>query len=176
MGWGRGDIQRGICGGRRNCRPKQGLPLSSSAKSGYINPSRSEESMLAVMRPSTAIAGLIAVLTAGSLPAGATQKHQPAQPPVVEQSASGTIIQPTTTIIPDGTGRARVIVIPRQRSYLDTGTEVSVGDRSFRDYVLPPGGDPGRPYWFFGPDRQGTGRYPLPSAFDGTGLGSQNPF
>lgn len=116
------------------------------------------------------------MLVAGSLPAGAAQKHQPAQPPVVERSANGTIIQPTTTIIPDGTGRARMIVIPRQRSYLDTGTEVSVGDRSFRDYVLPPGGDPGRPYWFFGPDRQGTVRYPLPSAFDGTGLGSQNPF
>jgi hypothetical protein len=132
--------------------------------------------MLAVVRPSTAIAVLIVVLAAGSLPAGAAQKHQPAQPPGVERSASGTIIQPTTTIIPDGTGHARVIVIPRQRSYLDTGTEVSVGDRSFRDYVLPPGGDPGRPNWFFGPDRQGTGRYPLPSAFDGTGLGSQSPF
>lgn len=56
----------------------------------------------------------------------------------VERTASGTIIQPTTTIIPDGTGRARVIVIPRRRSYLDTGTEVSVGDRNFQDYVLPP--------------------------------------
>jgi len=131
--------------------------------------------MLSVMRPSTAIAALIVMLAAGTVAAGAAQKHQPAQQPV-ERSASGTIIQPTTTIIPDGNGHTRVIVIPRQRSYLDTGTEVSVGDRSFRDYVLPPGGDPGRPNWFFGPDRQGTGRYPLPSAFDGTGLGSQNPF
>jgi hypothetical protein len=95
---------------------------------------------------------------------------------VVERSASGTIIQPTTTIIPDGNGHSKVIVIPRRRSYLDTGTEVSVGDRTFRDYVLPPGGDPGRPYWFFGPDFQGTGRYPLPSAFDGTGLSPNNPF
>jgi hypothetical protein len=98
------------------------------------------------------------------------------QAAVVERSASGTIIQPTTTIIPDGTGRARVIVIPRRRSYLDTGTEVSVGDRSFHDYMLPPGGDPGRPYWFFGPDLQGTGRYPLPSAFDGTGINPNTPF
>jgi len=133
--------------------------------------------MLSVMRSSTAIIGLIAALGAGTVVADAAQKRQPAQQqPVVERSASGTIIQPTTTIIPDGNGHTRVIVIPRQRSYLDTGTEVSVGDRSYRDYVLPPGGDPGRPYWFFGPDRQGTGRYPLPSAFDGTGLGSQSPF
>jgi hypothetical protein len=132
--------------------------------------------MLPVTRPSTAIAGLIAALAVGIMPATAAPKHQQGQQPGVVRSASGTIIQPTTTIIPDGRGHVRVIVIPRQRSYLDLGTEVSVGDRSFRDYVLAPGGDPGRPYWFFGPDRQGTGRYPLPSAFDGTGLGSQNPF
>src|SRR5205823_5491300 len=81
------------------------------------------------------------------------------QAAVVERTPSGTIIQPTTTIIPDGRGHARVIVIPRRRSYLDTGTEVSVGDRTFHDYVRLPGGDPGRPYWFFGPDLQGSGRY-----------------
>jgi hypothetical protein len=132
--------------------------------------------MLAITRSSTAIAGLIAAFAAGVAPAAAAPKHQPAQQPGVVRSASGTIIQPTTTIIPDGRGHVRVIVIPRQRSYLDLGTEVSVGDRSFRDYVVAPGGDPGRPNWFYGPDRQGTGRYPLPSAFDGTGLGSQNPF
>jgi hypothetical protein len=128
--------------------------------------------MLAIMRPLAAIAGVIAVFAVGIAPAAAAPKY----PPGVQRSANGTVIQPTTTIIPDGRGHVRVIVIPRQRSYLDLGTEVSVGDRSFRDYVLPPGGDPGRPYWFFGPDRQGTGRYPLPSAFDGTGLGSQDPF
>jgi hypothetical protein len=132
--------------------------------------------MLAIMRPSGAIAGLIAVFAVGIGSAAAAPRHQPVQQPGVVRSASGTIIQPTTTIIPDGRGHVRVIVIPRQRSYLDLGTEVSVGDRSFRDYVLPPGGDPGRPNWFYGPDRQGTGRYPLPSAFDGTGLGSENPF
>jgi len=119
------------------------------------------------------ITGLIAGL---AIPAEAAKRQPPAAAPVVERSASGTIIQPTTTIIPDGTGHSKVIVIPRRRSYLDTGTEVSVGDRSFRDYVLPPGGDPGRPYWFFGPDYQGTGRRPLPSAFDRTGINPNTPF
>src|SRR5947208_12201397 len=128
-----------------------------------------------VLRPliAAAFSGLIA---ASVMPAEAA-KRQPAAPlPIVERSASGTIIQPTTTIIPDGTGHSGVIVIPRRRSYLDTGTEVSVGDRKFNDYVLPPGGDPGRPYWFYGPDVQGTGRYPLPSAFDGTGINPNTPF
>jgi hypothetical protein len=55
-----------------------------------------------------------------------------------------------------------VVVIPRRRSYLDTGTEVSVGDRKFDNYVSWPGGDPGRPNWFYGWDYQGTGHYPLP--------------
>jgi len=119
---------------------------------------------------------MAAVVTATAMPAAAAKKQPPTPQPVLERSASGTIIEPTTTIIPDGHGHSRIIVIPRHRSYLDTGTEVSVGDRSFRDYVLPPGGDPGRPYWFFGPDVQGTGRKPLPSAFDGTGLSPNNPF
>ena len=70
----------------------------------------------------------------------------------------------------------RVIVIPRRRSYLDTATEVSVGDRIVQDYVLPPGADPGRPYRFYGPDVQGTGRKPLPSAFGGTGINPNTPF
>jgi hypothetical protein len=79
-------------------------------------------------------------LGASVMPADAA-KRQPATQPVVERSASGTIIQPTTTIVPDGTGGARVIVIPRRRSYLDTGTEVSVGDRKFHDYYSWPGGE-----------------------------------
>ena len=135
--------------------------------------------MSSLMRPLTGVTFSVlmaAVVTATAMPAAAAKKQPPTPPPVVERSASGTIIQPTTTIIPDGYGHSRIIVIPRHRSYLDTGTEVSVGDRSFRDYVLPPGGDPGRPYWFFGPDVQGTGRKPLPSAFDGTGLSPNNPF
>ncbi len=134
--------------------------------------------MSCLMRPLTGatFGGLMAaVLVATAMPAAAAKKQPPAPQPV-ERSASGTIIQPTTTIIPDGYGHNRVIVIPRRRSYLDTGTEVSVGDRSFQDYVLPPGGDPGRPNWFYGPDLQGTGRRPLPSAFDGTGLNPNTPF
>ena len=119
---------------------------------------------------------LAAVVVATAMPAAAAKKQPLVQQQVVERSASGTIIQPTTTIIPDGTGHNRVIVIPRRRSYLDTGTEVSVGDRTFNDYVLPPGGDPGRPNWFYGPDFQGTGRKPLPSAFDGTGINPNTPF
>jgi hypothetical protein len=101
------------------------------------------------------------LIGAAVMPADAA-KRQPTTPPVVERSASGTIIQPTTTIVPDGSGGARVIVIPRRRSYLDTGTEVSVGDRKFNDYASWPGGDPGRSNWFYGWDYQGTGHYPLP--------------
>jgi hypothetical protein len=92
----------------------------------------------------------------------ATKKQQP----VVIRSASGTVIQPTKTIIHNPNGTTTVIVVPR-RSYLDTGTEVSVGDRSFQDYVLPPLGDPGRPNWFIGPDVQGKGRYPFPGISSG---------
>ena len=127
------------------------------------------------MRPLAIGATAAAVLLALGTCAGAATKKPQARP-VVERSASGTIIQPTTTIIPDGQGHTTIITIPRQRSYLDTGTEVSVGDRGFQDYAFPPGGDPGRPNWFAGPDVQGTGRYPLPSAFDGTGINPNTPF
>ena len=116
--------------------------------------------MVSVVRPLIA-AAFSGFLAASVMPADAA-KRQPAPQPVVERSASGTIIQPTTTIVPNGAGGARVIVIPRRRSYLDTGTEVSVGDRKFHDYFSWPGGDPGRPNWFYGQDYQGTGHYPLP--------------
>jgi hypothetical protein len=102
-------------------------------------------------------------------PAGAASKKP--QPDPVMRSASGTIIQPTRTIIHHQDGSTTVIVIPR-RSYLDTGTEVSVGDRHFQDYALPPGGDPGRANWTMGgPDLSGNGNYlPMPGAlyFPGT--------
>jgi hypothetical protein len=127
------------------------------------------------MRSLAVIAAATGVLYALAVPASAETKKQQQQP-MVQRSASGTVIQPTTTIIHDGTGHTTVIVIPRQRSYLDTGTEVSVGDRNFQSYMLPPGGDPGRPYWNAGPDFQGGGRYPLPSAFDGTGINPNTPF
>ena len=126
-----------------------------------------------IMRPLAFIAAAIAAVSAGTGPAAAATKKP--QAIVVARSASGTVIQPTTTILHDSYGHTTVIVIPR-RSYLDTGTEVSVGDRSFQDYALPPGGDPGRPNWFFGPDVQGRGSYPLPSAFDGTGINPNTPF
>jgi hypothetical protein len=117
--------------------------------------------MVSVVRPliAAAVSGLIA---ASVIPADAAKKQPLTPQPPVERSASGTIIQPTTTVVPDGSGGARVIVIPRRRSYLDTGTEVSVGDRKFNDYASWPGGDPGRPNWFYGWDYQGTGHYPLP--------------
>ena len=128
------------------------------------------------MRPLVCVVATCAAFAAAAAlatPATAATK-KPAQHPVqVARSASGTVIQPTTTIIPDGRGHARVIVI-HPRSYLDTGTEVSVGDRKFHDYVEFPGGDPGHQNWFFGPDVQGRGHYPLPGPFDG--LDSSSPF
>jgi hypothetical protein len=81
------------------------------------------------------------------------------------RTASGTAIQPSRTIIRDQYGRTTVIVIPR-RSYLDTGTEVSVGDRKFTDYAFPAGGDPGQSsFWFIGPAVGGDLGYPMPRAF-----------
>jgi hypothetical protein len=115
------------------------------------------------MRSLAVIAAALAVVPALAGPADAATKKQQ---PVVIRSASGTVIQPTRTIIHNTNGTTTVIVVPR-RSYLETGTEVSVGDRGFQDYVLPPGGDPGHANWFIGPDVQGKGRYPLPGMADG---------
>ena len=115
------------------------------------------------MRQVFRVAIVVAAVSALSAPALAAPK-KPLQR-VAERSASGTVIQPTTTILHDGYGHTTVIVIPRRRSYLDTGTEVSVGDRHFQDYVFPPGGDPGRTNWYYGPDHQGDGTYLRPPAF-----------
>jgi len=71
--------------------------------------------------PAPVLGALCATLLAATATPAAAAKKQPLTPQPVERSASGTIIQPTTTIIPDGNGRNRVIVIPRRRSYLDTG-------------------------------------------------------
>jgi hypothetical protein len=99
----------------------------------------------------------LAVFAVQAGSAGAATKK--AQPDPVLRSASGTVIQPTKTIIHHEDGSTTVIVIPR-RSYLDTGTEVSVGDRHFQDYAMPPGGDPGRANWTMGgPDLSGNGNY-----------------
>jgi hypothetical protein len=118
-------------------------------------------------------AGLAAVLALAGSAAAATKTKQA----VVERSAAGTVIQPTQTIIHDQYGHTTVIVVPR-RSYLDTGTEVSVGDRGFKDYMLPPGGDPGRQsWWFIGPDSTGQGQGFLPARpFYLPGYNPETPF
>jgi hypothetical protein len=107
---------------------------------------------------------VLAVFAAQTGSADAATRRQPPQPPVM-RTANGTVIQPSRTIIHDQYGRTTVIVIPR-RSYLETGTEVSVGDRKFTDYAFPAGGDPGQSsFWFIGPDFSGANGYPLPRAF-----------
>ncbi len=115
------------------------------------------------MRSLAIIAAAVALVPGVASRADAATKKQE---PVVIRSARGTVIQPTQTIIHNRNGTTTVIVVPR-RSFLDTGTEVSVGDRGFQDYMLPPTGDPGRSNWFIGPDVQGKGRYPLPGPSDG---------
>jgi hypothetical protein len=106
----------------------------------------------------------LAVFAAQAGSADAATRKTPQQPGVM-RTASGTVIQPSRTIIRDQYGRTTVIVIPR-RSYLETGTEVSVGDRKFMDYAFPAGGDPGQSsFWFIGPDFSGANGYPLPRAF-----------
>ena len=115
------------------------------------------------MRVFAVAATALAVFAVQAGSAGAATKKVPPDP--VMRSASGTVIQPTKTIIHHQDGSTTVIVIPR-RSYLDTGTEVSVGDRHFQDYAMPPGGDPGRLNWTMGgPDLSGNGNYlPMPGA------------
>jgi len=116
-----------------------------------------------------AAATLVAALGAAQ---AASKKNSP---PDLPRSAAGTVIEPTKTILHDQYGHTTVIVVPR-RSYLDTGTEVAVGDRSFKDYMLPPGGDPGRPNWFMGPDVRGAGSFPLPGPFYLPGYNPYTPF
>jgi hypothetical protein len=129
-----------------------------------------------LLRSTAAVGAVMALAAALASPAAAaTKKQQPIYVPAVERTASGTVIQPTTTIIPGPNGQRTVIVIPRKRSYLDTGTEVSVGDRSYRDYMLSPGGEPGRPNWWYGPDVQGKGSYPF-DAFNIPGFNPNTPF
>src|ERR1700685_1523662 len=116
------------------------------------------------MRECALTVAVVAVFAAQAGSADAATKRQPPQPPVT-RPARGTVIQPSRTIIHDQYGRTTVIVI-RPRSYLETGTEVSVGDRKFMDYAFPPGGDPGQSqFWFIGPDFSGSNGYPLPRAF-----------
>jgi hypothetical protein len=112
-----------------------------------------------------AFAVTVAALAVFAAQAGSADAATRRPQPGVMRTASGTVIQPSRTIIHDQYGRTTVIVI-RPRSYLETGTEVSVGDRKFTDYAFPPGGDPGQSsFWFIGPDMSGANGYPLPRAF-----------
>jgi hypothetical protein len=114
---------------------------------------------------------IVAIAVASSAQA---QTSQTRKNPPVYRSAAGTVIQPTRTIIhhPDGT----TTIIVQRRSYLDPGTEVPVGYGSHMDYAFPPGGDPGRPYWFYGPDQHGIGGLPLAQPFLLPGINQSNPF
>ncbi len=111
------------------------------------------------MREFAVVVAALALVVGAASAADAASNKYPPQP--VMRTASGTVIQPTKTIIHDQYGHTTVIVIPR-RSYLDTGTEVSVGDRKFSDYAYSPVGDPGRPNWFFGPPIAPSGGVPIP--------------
>jgi hypothetical protein len=113
-----------------------------------------------------------ALVAFGALADGAhaaTKKRHP-----VMRSAEGTVIQPTRTIIHHPDGTTTIIVTPR-RSYLNPGTEVSVGDGSYRDYMLPPAGDPGRPDWWEGPDTTG-GAFMVTRPFYLPGINPYTPF
>ncbi len=124
------------------------------------------------MRKFPAIVAIVALAAAHVGAANAAVKKRHAK---VERSAAGTVIQPTRTIIHHPDGTTTIYVTPR-RSYLDPGTEVSVGDGSYRDYMLPPDGDPGRADWFYGPDQTGSGSMPLPRAFYIPGFNPNTPF
>ena len=117
------------------------------------------------MRGFAIVAGLTALAIVSSAPLTASaQTPNKKKQPVVLRSASGTVIQPTRTIIHNPDGSTTVIVVPR-RSYLDVGNEVPPGYNSGMDYAFPTGGNPGQPYWYFGPDIAGVGGIPLAQPF-----------
>jgi hypothetical protein len=124
------------------------------------------------MRKLPAIAAIAALAAVHIGAANAAVKHHPR----IMRSAAGTVIQPTRTIIHHPDGTTTIYVTPR-RSYLDTGTEVSVGDRHFLDYSFPPAGDPGRiGNWFYGFDLTGSNGMPLPRPLYIPGLNPDAPF
>jgi hypothetical protein len=129
---------------------------------------RESEAEMRVFAVITAAVMILATLTGA---ASAVTKKKP----VVERSAAGTVIQPTRTIIHNRDGTTTIIVTPR-RSYLNPGTEVSRGDARSMDYALPPGGDPGRPYWWYGPDQSGGGYYIVQDPYYLPGINRHNPF
>ena len=82
-------------------------------------------------------------------------------------------IQPTRTIIHNPDGSTTVITVAR-RSYLDPGTDVPLGYPGTKDWAFPPGGDPGQPYWFYGPDQHGVGGVVLAPWFRLPGINPPN--
>jgi hypothetical protein len=116
---------------------------------------------------------IIAILIIGLASAPPTVAAPRKNQPPVFRSARGTVIQPTRTIIHNRDGTTTVITVSR-RSYLDPGTEVPVGYPSRLDYAFPVGGDPGRPYWFYGPDQHGVGGVTLAPWFHIPGLNPPN--
>ena len=110
-----------------------------------------------------ALAAVTAAPAAFAQTPTATQNKKKQQPPVM-RSASGTVIQPTKTIIHNPDGTTTIIVVPR-RSYLGPGTEVPVGYGHDLDYAFPVGGNPGQPNWYFGPDTAGVSGHPLAQPF-----------
>lgn len=117
----------------------------------------------------------VAALAVFSAVPGSAETAKKKQQPEVMRSASGTVIQPTRTIIHNADGSTTIIVVPR-RSYLDVGTNVPPGYGSHMDYAFPPDGDPGRPYWFYGPDVRGEGSFPIPPPYYIPGWNPNNPF
>jgi len=110
------------------------------------------------------VVGIAAIGIISALASAAAAQTSHRNRAYVQRSAAGTVIQPTRTIIHNPDGSTTIITVPR-RSYLDPGTEVPVGYPSHLDYAFQPGGDPGQPYWYFGPDTAGIGSAPLAQPF-----------
>jgi hypothetical protein len=149
--------------------PKKTLsgPLLPARESGYnvAEGKRGDMRVFAMI----AAALMTSAALAGSAHAATKRKH-----PLVHRSAASTVVQPTRTIIHNPDGTTTIIVTPR-RSYLDPGTDVSVGDGSRFDYMLPPGGDPGRPDWWEGPDTTG-GAFMVTRPFYLPGFNPNTPY
>ncbi len=122
------------------------------------------------------IAVAAAVLTVSTALTCAAHAAPRKRYPAVERSAAGTVIQPTRTIIHHRDGTTTIIVTPRHRSYLDPGTEVAVGEGSTHDYMLPPGGDPGRPNWFYGPGDATGGAFMISRPYYLPGINTNTPY
>jgi hypothetical protein len=118
---------------------------------------------------------LLAVAVAAISAQAASAQTPPKKRSPVQRSAAGTVIQPTRTIIHNPDGSTTVIVVPR-RSYLDVGNEVPIGYPGSNDYAFPPGGDPGRPNWYFGPNTIGGTPLSQPYFLPGFNPGYATPY